>query len=256
MADNAETFVETQADEFVTETEVTDNGAAAVESNLDTETTEVNEETENVDLTENAPAVAANSGDVDKTKEFSRRLNEMSTKKVNDFVSSMGWVNTYTNEPIKTAEEYQSFIEMHNAAQRGVDPVMAAKVNALERNLMGYKLKEQDIALMNDPERGDIYKACREDVLGLVDYGKAQGVNIDVNTAFSTVLSKKLPQIMADVKSAEQKATVKKVAATSKASVGALGEAKETPKMDINSMSDAEFEKLIERVKRGERVTL
>ena len=256
MADNAETFVETQADEFVTDAEVTDDGAAAVESNLDTETTEVNEETENVDLTESAPAVAANNGDVDKTKEFSRRLNEMSTKRLNDFVKSMGWVSTYTNEPIATAEQYQAFVEMHNAAQRGADPVITAKVNALERNLMGYRLKEQDAALMNDPERGEIYKACREDVLGLVDFGKTQGVSIDVNTAFSTVLSKKLPEIMAGIKSAEQKATVKKVAATSKASVGALGEAKETPKKDINSMSDEEFERMLERVKRGEKFAL
>lgn len=254
MADNAETI------DNAVETIATDNGAAAVDSNIDTEATnatEVIEETAEVEPTEEAPAVAANNGGVDKTKEFSRRLNEMSAKRLNDFVASMGWTNTYTGNPIKTEAEYRDFMEMHNAAQRGADPVMTAKVNNLERNLMGYKLKEQDAELMNDPDRGEIYKACREEVLGLVDYCKsAQGINIDVNTAFSTVLSKKLPQIMADIRAAEQKATVKKVAATTKASVGALGEARETPKKDINSMSDDEFENLLQRVKRGERVTL
>ena len=258
MADNAEAMdytPDTDVEEVVLE-----DGAAAVSSNTDTEATnatEVEEETTEVESTESAPAVAANNGGVDKTKEFSRRLNEVSAKRLNDFVASMGWTNTYTGKPITTEAEYKDFMEMHEAAQRGADPVMTAKVNNLERNLMGYKLKEQDMALMNDPDRAEIYKACREEVLGLVDYCKTQqGVNIDVNTAFSTVLSKKLPQIMADIKAAEQKATVKKVAATTKASVGALGEARETPKKDVNSMSDDEFENLLLRVKRGERITL
>ena len=258
MADNAEAMDYTP-DLDVDET-VLEDGVAAVDSNIDTEATnetEVVEETTEVEATEEAPAVAANNGGVDKTKEFSRRLNEMSAKRLNDFVASMGWTNTYTGKPITTEAEYRDFMEMHEAAQRGADPVMTAKVNNLERNLMGYKLKEQDAELMNDPDRGEIYKACRDEVLGLVEYCKTQqGVNIDVNTAFSTVLSKKLPQIIADIKATEQKTTVKKVAATTKASVGALGEARETPKQDINSMSDAEFEKLLQRVKGGERVPL
>ena len=73
MADNAEAMdytPDTDVEEVVLE-----DGAAAVSSNTDTEATnatEVEEETTVVESTESAPAVAANNGGVDKTKEFSR----------------------------------------------------------------------------------------------------------------------------------------------------------------------------------------
>lgn len=260
MADNAAE----QAEEILTE--IADNGDAAVNTNSDLTDLQENstseQETnvqESMPEDDNAQTAAANSGegDITRTQEFSRRLNAMTAKGIDRFVESMGWVNSYTSEPIKTKAEYERFLEMHEAAKKGENPMAIDRISQLEKRVFDYTVKEQDMNLLNDPDRGEIYKAMRDDVLRVVEHARMRGIpNVDVEAAFTTLLSQNLPAIIAKATAKTQNDTVKKITAVQNAGVGALNSPEQSPKADINNMSDADFETLIERVKKGEKIVL
>lgn len=237
-----------------------EGSAAAAEDGLEKlQEEETTKETEETNLT---PAVAANdsevSEDISKTKAFSERLNKMSDRKVNDFISKMGWTNTYTNEPIRTKEEYDEFMSMHEAQEKGSDPILSAKVRSLENKIDQYAIKEQDQALLDDPEMGFLYKRYREDVMNLVEAIKKTGsTRVDLKAAFSTVLTNgKLKEIIESEKKKATDETTKKIQANASASVGALSSESSNGKIDFSAMSSAEFDKYVQRALRGEKIRL
>ena len=69
------------------------------------------------------------------TQAFSRRLREMSSREVDNFVSGLGWTNDITGEPIRTREDFTRYQSMLAAKARGSDPVLSAQMEGMERDL-------------------------------------------------------------------------------------------------------------------------
>ena len=174
---------------------------------------------------------------------------------VDEFIRSMGWTNSFTHEPIRTKEEYDQFVRMNQAYEKGQDPVMTAKVNNLEKQLRSYAVKEQDAALLHHPTKGPIYKQYRDEVMTLIRYcGQNNIQNVDVNAAFATVANHHLDSILELTKKAAEKEAIQKIGAAANASVGSLQDNGDQSGMDIGSMPREEFCKLVEKVKRGEKI--
>ena len=174
---------------------------------------------------------------------------------VDEFIRGMGWTNSFTHEPIRTKEEYDQFVRMNQAYEKGQDPVMTAKVNNLEKQLRSYAVKEQDAALLHHPTKGPIYKQYRDEVMTLIRYcGQNNIQNVDVNAAFATVANHHLDSILELTKKAAEKEAIQKIGAAANASVGSLQDNGDQSGMDIGSMPREEFCKLVEKVKRGEKI--
>ena len=245
------------ADNAATETEdvpfsesFAEDGAAAVE-NETVETQEVPQEE-----TQDAPQEGGEE-DITKTQAFSRRLREMSAQQaqqeVDRFIGSMGFVNPYTKQPIRSKAEYERYARMYEAQKRGQDPVITAQLADMQDRLSGYELRDQDIQLLNDPQRGEIYRQLRPEVQQLLQYCQRNGLKkVDVKTAFNTILSNRLPDILKNAGQKSQQETVKKLSANAAASPGSLGKGTDTGKVDFAKMSDQEFENWVKKAERGE----
>lgn len=210
---------------------------------------------------EEAPAAADNNGndDITKTKAFSQRLNAMSERKVNEFIAQMGWKNDYLGgKPIATKADYDEFIAMHNAAQRGNDPVATAKIHRLEGELSSIKISRQDEEMSNDKVFGALYKEHRDEVLSLVNSARQNGMNVDVKGAFNAVLmqGENFSKIIAKERAEAERAAIAKLKNNNTSSAGSLGENTDSKGIDIASMSSEEFNKLVKRVTNGEKIKL
>ena len=193
---------------------------------------------------------------ISKTKAFSDRLNKMSQKRVDDMIAKFGWNNPYTGQPIKTQSQLDEYNQMKEAAERGKDPLAASEINNLKRRISSYEKREQDFALMNNPDTKNIYKEIRNDVIGLVEYCEANGIsNVDINAAYSTILSRNFKQIMEKVQKNTEKQTINKISSTNNAAVGSLGDSADNTAKSIDEMSSEEFSRLKAKVLRGEKVS-
>ena len=241
------------------------DSAAAVEETTAIQDTEISEETE-INTSEssenNSPAEAANVGEEDKitkTKAFSQRLNEMSSKKLDSFIASMGWKNDYLGgKPIRTEAEYKEFLQMHSAAQAGRDPVSAARINRLESEVSSYRIEKQDAAMQNDPVFGELYKEYRNDVLSLVENAHRKGLNVDIQGAFNAIVmqGENFKNILARSNTNAEKRAIEKIKNNGVSAVGSLSAESNNKPLDIASMSSEDFEKLVKRVTNGEKLRL
>lgn len=235
---------------------IVDDGAAAVEIAQE----EIAEGSTDVEL--NSPEGAANTepdnvpNDVTRTQEFSRRLNDLSGRKVDEFISGLGWVNPYTEAPIKTQAEYNEFLSMQKAAETGKDPVTESRITGLENQLRQYREAEEDRQLENDPFYGQYYARYKDDVHGVLNLAKQQGMNVGVKEVFNTILLQKLPEIMTQQRTDVTAETVKNVVDKAKASPGSIGGESYEQKLGVADMNDEQFNNLYKRVMRGERVVL
>lgn len=249
LADNAaEEIEETLSDEFA------EDSAAAVNEDCNDD-----KDNEEVISQDDSPVGAANTDndEITKTQAFSMRLNEMTQRNVDKFVETLGWVNPYNNEPIKTQDQYNQYLQMQEANKNGQDPIAAQKIASLENRLLSYAVKEQDAALLADPIKGEIYKELRPEVFNLLEYCKSQNIpNVDINGAFSSLLANNFDKVLEKIQRKTESSTVKKIASNKKAGVGALGDGSFENNSSVSNMSDAEFEKLVQRVLKGEKVTL
>lgn len=190
--------------------------------------------------------------EVTKTQAFSRRLNEMSDRKVDDFVSSLGFSNDITGEPIKTRSDYETYIKMRDAQAQGKDPVTSVKLSEMEGRLSRYMVNEQDAALKNDPEKAEVYGMVRDEVLDLVKYCHDKGdTNVTVDSAFQVILSKNAGKLFTNIKKNASAAAVKQVSDAAKASPGKLSGGDVPNAIDYSSMSKADFEKQVALAKSG-----
>ena len=190
--------------------------------------------------------------EVTKTQAFARRLKEQSAKEVDDFVSSLGWMNDITGEKITSRKEFEKYQRMKTAEAEGKDPIATAQLADVSAQLAHYRNLEQDAALRSDPDVGEAYAMVRDDVLKLVDYAKSHGGNgVDVNAAFQAVLQKNAGKVLKQIRQTASAKTIEKTAAAAKASPGKLSGGDLPQAVDYTSMSDADFEKQIQMAKRG-----
>ena len=191
--------------------------------------------------------------DVTKTQAFSRRLNEMSAKAVDDFVSGLGWTNEITGDKITTRKDYERYQAMKAAEAEGRDPVATAALADVSAQLAHYRNAERDAALQADPDVGEAYKLVRDDVLALVEYARLNGKgDVDVDSAFQVVLQKNAGKIFKTVRDTASAKTIKETASAAKASPGKLSGGDIPQAVDYATMSDAEFDVQLKRALRGE----
>lgn len=255
MADNAEETVEEN-------TEVIGDGAAAVETAQEEQFTDTDEVTteETLDTPNGADNTESEETEeepsVTRTQEFSRRLNDLSGRKVDEFISGMGWVNPYTNEPIQSQAQYNEFLAMQNAAELGKDPVTESRISGLENQLRAYKEAEEKNRLQNDPFYGQYYTQYEDDITGVLNLARQRGMNVSLTDVFNTVMMKHLPDIMSQQSMATAAQTIKSVSDKAKASPGGLGGESYEQKVSVKDMSKEQFDTLYKRVMRGEKVIL
>lgn len=247
------------ADNAVVDT--TDNGAAAVETPVieeQADTVQPEGDVDVVETSEPSPNVVAanNNDDVSKTKAFSTRLNQMAAKQVDDFVSSMGWVNPYDNSAVKTKADFDRYRAMQKAAEEGKDPVTESRISSLENELRGYRLAEEDNKLLNDATYGQYYKAVRDDCLNIQKLAQAKGFNTDLRTVFNTVIANRLPDIIQNMQTEVTAKTIKNINNNAAATPGALSSEVHEQKVSVADMSKEEFAKLRAEVRSGKRVIL
>ena len=216
------------------------------------EVTEPVETAEATEPTEDGAAAVEPAEDVTKTQAFSRRLNEMSSKAVDEFVAGMGWSNEITGEKITTRKQFERYQRMKAAEAEGKDPVTTAQLDDVSSQLAHYRNQEQDAALKNDPEMGEVYAMVRDDVMNLVDYCRRNGrTDVDVDAAFKAVLPQNAGKILKTIKASATSKAIKESASAAKASPGKLSGGDIPANADYATMSDAEFEKQIQLAKRG-----
>lgn len=216
------------------------------------ETEPVVETEEATETVEDGAAAVEPTEDITKTQAFSRRLNEMSSKAVDDFVAGMGWSNEITGEKITTRKQFERYQRMKAAEAEGKDPVTTAQLDDVSSQLAHYRNQEQDAALKNDPEMGEVYAMVRDDVMNLVDYCRRNGrTDVDVDAAFKAVLPQNAGKILKTIKASATSKAIKESASAAKASPGKLSGGDIPQNIDYSTMSDAEFEKQIQLAKRG-----
>lgn len=190
--------------------------------------------------------------DVTKTKAFSERLKKMSAKAVDDFVREQGWVNDITGETISDRAGYAKYQKMRTAQSEGKDPALSAQVDEMRGELARYRLQEQDAQLQSDPEVREIYTELRGEVMDLVDYCRGEGKDVSVRDAFQAVLAKNQSKIIKNIKQKAEAAAAAKYNAAAKASPGKLSGGDTPASVDYATMSDADFEAVLAKAKKGE----
>ena len=216
---------------------------------------------------EETPSGAANTGSdlfgVEKTKAFSRRLNEKTQEAKDSVYAQFGWENPYTGEKITTERQYMEYRRMAEAAQRGMDPIAERRILALEESnrraqqeAQRMRDSEYDRTLQSDPVYGDIYKELRSQVLQLMDGCRAKGIHVTLQSAFSAIMTNRanFGKILEKERERASQAAIQKMKATGNAQVGALGSETAQKPLDFASMSPEEFEKYVARVKAGEKI--
>ena len=93
--------------------------------------------------------------DITQTQAFSRRLNEMSARRVDDFVRSLGQVNPYTGKPVETEQDMRDLQAMREADDLGQDPATAVRIRSLEAELalLADDADELEAAWLEQPAR-------------------------------------------------------------------------------------------------------
>ncbi len=190
---------------------------------------------------------------VTRTRAFSQRLNEMTRREMDRFISQMGWVNSFTGEPIRSRADYDRYAEMHQAGERGQDPVLTAQVSELKNQLMDYTMREQDMSLREDPENSEAYGELRGEVLEVLDYCKKQGIaGVDLKSAYQSVLAHNFGKIKEKLTQTIEQETLRKVSNNRASSPGALGLSADNRPLSFTDMSDEEFERYEKKALRGE----
>lgn len=194
--------------------------------------------------------------DVTQTQAFSRRLNEMSEQRsreaVDTFVASLKQTNPYTGRPITTAQEMRDYQAMCQADEEGKDPETAVRIRSLESELAGYRSREAEAQLANDPELGEFYDEYRDQVAELIEFCRADGREVPADEALRAVIAHNLTSIrQRDIERARAE-TLGRINANAAASPGSVGGEPTSNTADYGSMSDADFEKIVQKAMRGE----
>ena len=220
---------------------------------------EVVEETPTTDsslASEETADVAPAEEKVTETQAFSKRLNEMSTKRageaVDKFVADMGLTNEYTGKPIATKAEYEAYKAMQKLdADGNSDPAAAYRDNSREAEVQRLRDEIRDRDLSSDPDKGETYKAVRDDVMALVEHCRSNGIACDIDSAFNTVLANQFWDLKGQAVGSAVKDALTKINNNAQASPGALSGEQPKDTADFSKMSDKEFDEYYNKAIRG-----
>ncbi len=160
----------------------------------------------------------------------------------------------YGSQGIHTYTDYQKALKDHQrqqeAQQKGIDPELYSQLQTMQDELNSYKrektMLQQEVELAKDPVKGELYNSWKDDVQAI-----ANNFNVDLKTAFTLVLEEKLPDILGKAKAQTEQETIKKINANAQSTPGALS-SESIPKANIWDMNSSDFNKMIEKAKRGE----
>jgi hypothetical protein len=181
-------------------------------------------------------------------------------------IAELGYINPTTGQPITTYSEYQQVLkDQQFKEQHGIDPNEVRPLfeewkksdpdfQELNRLKQERILEQQDIALKNDPVKGDLYKQWEADVKA-----HANALGCDLNTAFLLMLDRKLGDVLTGAKTKAEQAAIEKITTNGASSPGSLSEGGDGTKTfftkeEVNAMSRAEisknYEKILESMKK------
>lgn len=167
---------------------------------------------------------------------------------------------------ITTWDQYQQAKAQAEAEQKaqqmGVDPRFYQEFEGLKQKLNSYEqerqqtayertLMQQEQSLANDPNVGQLFNTYKDEVKSL-----AQQAHCDYDIALTMLLRDKIPQLLNSTKSTAEQDAVKRLINNATSSPGSLSQGGEPPKTDIKSMSKTDFEIMVNRVKRGEKIQI
>lgn len=188
-----------------------------------------------------------------RTRAFSKRLGEMTRKKVDEWIASFGWINQFTGEAITNEEQLSRYREMEGLCSPSSIPEQLAQLSKLQQRLHSYEIDEEDRRLQNDPVLGEAYRQIRTEVLERMQAPAAQGEPPrKFSEALGQVLLERFDQVAGHLAGQAQEQAMRTLTANLKASPGALGEACDNPPLSFERMSDREFERYERMALRGE----
>ena len=236
MADNAYTAEAVAAEDTGAVDAVEDAGAAAGES-----TTEAAEGQET--------AAQEHEQDITRTQAFAQRLKERTDREI----AAAGITNIYTGERIRNAADLRAFRRMQDAEAAGRDPESIAGEAALLEQLGEYKLREQEAAILADPDLSEYYDEYRDDVLAIAESARSSGSDVDLKLALRIVMAHNYEDIRRRDAERVREEVTKNYDAKRKASPGSVGGGGTSLAPDFTRMSDEDFEKYLSDVKQGRR---
>lgn len=234
----------------------------------ETATLPIEQEIENTEVTSEPTENTETTQDITQTQAFSRRLNEEREKVKEEvaqasrdsFIAEQGYV--WNNEPITTEAQYKQALReqelIQQAEAQGKDPQEALwkanvenQLKTRDAQLSAYEMKEknyaQDEQLSNDPKIGGLYKEWRTDIKNI-----SSQYNVDYDTAFTILARERLADVLGQAKIQTEQEVIKGLNQNAQSTPGALNSDLVDHQTSVSTMPSADFEKLIDGIKRGE----
>ena len=234
MADNAYASIGTP-EETAPDTSAEDTGVAAGNVSDSAESS--------------APAKESSEPDVTRTQAFAKRLNE----RTDSVIASAGLINPYNGKRVMNAADLRALQRMQEAEANGRDPETAAGEAELMERLADYQFRDQERAILDDPELAPYYDEYRDDVLAIADGARANGSDVDLNLALRIVMAQNFGDIRRREAERIRQEVTKNYDAKTKASPGSVSGGTAATAPDFANMSAEDFEKYVAEVKQGRR---
>lgn len=163
----------------------------------------------------------------------------------------------WNGKPITTYSQYQAALRekqsIEKAQQMGIDPQFYSEFEQMKQQIhMQEREKtfmQQENQLMNDPVKGQLYSKWKDDI-----YSMSNSYNVDLRTAFTLLLDERLGDILGQTSQQATQDTIRKINSNAVTTPGALGSEIVDTKASVKDMSKEDFGKLLDRVKRGEKI--
>ena len=204
---------------------------------------------------------------------FSRRLQAVSSKRVDDFVAEMGLVDPYRGgRPIRTQEDYAAWQQRLTAENVPSVPQEASRepfpepaqdapqempdetpLQLLEQ-LHTLESERRDRELLEDEAHGAAYRLLRDKVQQVMTGPDGQLLPLDRDAVYGAVLLRELPEVLQQLTGSAREEALRAVQAAGTASPGALGGQAAAPAPDFASMPSEEFAAYRRRALCGEMI--
>ena len=186
---------------------------------------------------------------------FSRRLQAMSSKRVDDFVAGMGLVDPYRDgRPIRTQEDYAAWQQRLTGEDALPSAPQDAEQQRLQEQLHTLMSERRDRELLEDEAHGAAYRLLRDKVQQVLTGPDGQLLPLDRDAAYGAVLLRELPDVLQQLTGSAREEALRAVQANGMASPGALGGQAAAPAPDFASMSSEEFAAYRRRALCGELI--
>ena len=193
----------------------------------------------------------------EETRAFSKRLNAAKERWKSEYdgelFETLGLTDPWqAGKPITSREELRELAQKLKQQESGGMMTDAAELERMRSELGAYRDKEQDAALLNDPVKGPFYKQMRDEAMEVVQFARAQGQQLDLESAFDALLIMNLERLLRDTRAQAEQETLTRLTENSQATPSALGGAPVENKLNYDAMSDAEFSRIVQMALNGE----